>query len=394
MIAHHGLGQILWFPIVLATLVEIAPGDEPTTNHRNPLKHLALDQRVIAQTEGVKLVLGQVEKDPHNPLFQADKPWENSLNNVYPNLIYDQQDRLFKLWYKCVLCDKNVIARMMPPATVHDQGWLLLYATSKDGTAWEKPQLGLIGFDGSTRNNAVCRDCPNVGVFKDRRDADASRRYKMVYDVGSGKMRVRFSPDGLHWSEPVVPDGLGPAGDTHNNAFWDEASGQYVLITRFFLGERLVYRSQSADFLHWEPPTLAVRSLPQEGKAHQTYCMPAFPYANGYLGFVMMYHAGTDRTVDCQLCWSPDSVRWERVAPGVNFIPRGPALSSRNRWWPPANRCESPPMRRTDRFAWRSSTRPASDWPTASRSTANGPMPWSGGRMAGTWPSFKARRFA
>jgi len=311
----------------LTVISQATLASEPRSNHRDPLKHLVLDGRAIARTEGVKLVIGTVEKDPHNPLFQADRPWENSLNNLYPNLIYDDEEKLFKLWYKCVLSDKDVIARMMPPATIHDQGWLLLYATSTDGIAWQKPELGIVGFDGSTRNNAVCRDTPNVGVFKDLHDADPSRRYKMIYDVGSGKMRVRFSRDGLHWSEPIVPEGLGPAGDTHNNAFWDESLGRYLLITRFFLGERLVYRSQSADFLRWEPPTLALRSQPEEGKTHQTYCMPAFPYAGGYLGFVMIYHAGTDRTVDCELCWSPDSVQWRRVFPGVAMIPRGPAGS-------------------------------------------------------------------
>jgi hypothetical protein len=51
--------------------------------------------------------------------------------------------------------------------------------------------------------------------------------------------------------------------------------------------------------------------------------MPAFPYANVYLGFVMMYNATGDRAVDCELAWSPDSVKWERVAPGTPFIPRG-----------------------------------------------------------------------
>jgi hypothetical protein len=42
-----------------------------------------------------------------------------------------------------------------------------------------------------------------------------------------------------------------------------------------------------------------------------------------WLGYVMMYNVGKGRTVDCELAWSPDSVTWKRVAPGVAFIPRG-----------------------------------------------------------------------
>lgn len=308
--------------LMLPMMCAFGPSQAATL--RNERKHLVLDSRVIAQADGVRLVLGKVKKDSRNPLFQADKPWENALNNLYPNVLYDEEQKLFKLWYKCVLFDKDVIAKMMPPRTVHNVGWFLLYATSKDGIVWQKPELGLHGFDGSTRNNAVARDVPNVGVFKDPHDPDPKRRYKMIYDVGRGKMRVRFSPDGLHWSDPILPKGLGPTGDTHNNAFWDERLGKYVLITRIYRGERLVARSESKDFLNWEKPVVVLRSTPKEGRTHQTYCMPAFPYANVYLGYVMMYHAGTDRTVDCELVWSPDSVRWRRVQPGTPFIPRGP----------------------------------------------------------------------
>jgi len=98
---------------------------------------------------------------------------------------------------------------MMPPATIHNVGWFLLYATSKDGVVWEKPELGLHGFDGSTKNNVVARDVAGgAGVFKDPHDPDPARRYKLVYDLGFSKLRVRFSPDGLHWGEPLEPQGL------------------------------------------------------------------------------------------------------------------------------------------------------------------------------------------
>jgi len=288
-------------------------------------KHLMLDTRVIESTENAELVLGTVEKDAANPLFRADRPWENSLNNLYPNVLYDGEEQLYKLWYKCVLADVDAIAKMDDPSTVHDVGWYLLYATSKDGRNWTKPDLGLFGFEGSKQNNAVARDTPNVGVFKDTRpDCEPNRRYKMIYDVGMGNMRVRFSPDGVHWSNPVVPEGLGRVGDTHNNAWWDPGLRKYVLITRFYLGQRLVARSESEDFIHWSAPTLALRPRAGEGKHRQMYCMPAFRYAGIYLGYLMMYRATGDRSVECELTWSPDSINWHRVNPGQCLIPRGP----------------------------------------------------------------------
>jgi len=288
-------------------------------------KHLVLDPRLVAETRDVRLVMGALAKEPRNPLFVADRPWENSLNNLYPNVVFDPDRRCFRLWYKCVLADKEAIAGMMPPAMVHDVGWFLLYAESVDGVTWTKPDLGLIGFDGSLHTNIVARDTPNVGVCYDPHDADAARRYKMLYDVGLGQLRVRFSADGLRWSDPQTPAGFTPyTGDTHNNAFWDERLGKYVAITRFYLGERLVARSESRDFLNWENTQLALRSTLAEGRARQLYCMPAFACGSGYLGFLMVYNAGSDRTVDCELAWSPDSVRWQRVLPGTPLLPRGP----------------------------------------------------------------------
>ncbi|WP_395743393.1 M15 family metallopeptidase [Prosthecobacter sp.] len=287
-------------------------------------KHLMLDSRLVEETGNARLVLGTPEKHPANPLFQADKPWENSMNNLYPNVIWDEEAGLFKLWYKCVLADKEVIAQMDQPGTVHDVGWYLLYATSKDGIHWDKPELGIHKFAGSGANNIVARDCPNVGVFKDFRDADPQRRYKMVSDVGLGKPQVRFSADGIHWGEALAAHGFGAQnGDTHNNAFWDDRGGKYLWFTKLYLGERLVARFQSDDFIHWKNDGLVLRSSLEEGRASQTYCMPVFRYGSLYLGYVMMYHVGRGRTVDCELAWSHDGLQWQRVLPGTPFIPRG-----------------------------------------------------------------------
>ncbi|MCX6852872.1 MAG: M15 family metallopeptidase [Verrucomicrobia bacterium] len=287
-------------------------------------KHLLLDSRVVDAAVNARLVLGTPQKHPANPLFQADKPWENSMNNLYPNVIWDEDEQVFKLWYKCVLADKEVIAQMDQPSTVHDVGWYLLYATSKDGIRWDKPELGIHKFAGSSANNIVARDCPNVGVFKDLHDADPARRYKMVSDVGLGKPQVRFSADGIHWGEALAAHGFGAQnGDTHNNAFWDERSGKYLWFTKLYLGERLVSRFESDDFLTWKNNGLVLRSSLAEGRSSQTYCMPVFRYGSIYLSYVMMYHVGSGRSVDCELAWSHDGLQWQRVAPGTPFIPRG-----------------------------------------------------------------------
>ena len=302
----------------------ISQAAEPALVKTSPLKHLMLDTRVIQRSVNARVALGKVTKEKANPVFQADKPWENSLNNLYPNVLWDEQDHVFKMWYKCVLADKEAIAQMDAPSTVHDVGWYLLYATSKDGVHWEKPALGLHKFNGDAATNIVARDCPNVGVFKDMHEADPSRRYKMVHDVGLGKPRVRFSPDGIHWGETLEVKGFTPQqGDTHNNAFFDDATGKYVWFTKLYLGERLASRLESTDFINWKNNGLVLRSSVTEGRRHQVYCLPVFRYGAIYLGYAMIYNVGVDRSVDCELAWSPDGLTWQRVAPGKPFIPRG-----------------------------------------------------------------------
>jgi len=317
-------GSLARLLILVGLLCRAAAGGDPALVPPDPAKQLVLDARLIDSARNARLVLGTPVKDAHNPLFQADKPWENSLNNLYPNLLWDEEQRVFKLWYKCVLADKEAIAKMDRPSTVHNVGWYLLYATSKDGIRWEKPALGLHRFDGSADTNIVARDMPGAGVFKDMHETDPARRYKMVYDLGLGKPRVRFSADGLRWSDAIEVHGYGPRnGDTHNNALWDSRQGKYLWFTKLYLGERLVARFESVDFLHWKPGGMVLRSTVDEGRASQTYCMPVFRYGNLYLSYVMMYHAGKDRAVDCELAWSPDSVQWQRVQPGTPLIPRG-----------------------------------------------------------------------
>jgi len=287
-------------------------------------KQLVLDSRVIVSAQNARLVPGTVVKEARNPLMPADQPWENATNNLYPNVLWDAEHRAFKLWYKCVLFDKGVIAKMDGPSTVHDVGWYLLYATSRDGLAWEKPKLDLHRFDGHGGTNIVARDTPNVGVFKDTHESNASRRYKMVYDVGLGKPRTRFSADGVHWSGPEAPEGFsGQNCDTHNNAFWDERLQRYLWFTKLYLGERTVARLESTDFKTWKNSGMVLRSSLREGRASQTYALTPFRYGNVWLGYVMMYHLGAGRTVDAELAWSPDSITWQRVAPGVPLIPRG-----------------------------------------------------------------------
>jgi hypothetical protein len=296
-------------------------------------KHLVLDSRIIESTEGVRLSLGKAIKERRNPLFSEDKPWEPRFDNLYPNALWDSRDKRFKCWYSPFIVDPPVrdtpreMRKTIPyRANAPGREMGLCYAVSRDGVAWEKPDLGLVEFEGSRKNNLVKRGPHGAGVFIDPHDPDPAKRYKMFYVLRGRNMFGTSSPDGLRWSDPVEFPEIAAPADTHNNAFWAPELNRYVGITRLRARgpfQRVVGRCESPDFVKWTRAVEVFRALPDEQPHRQTYGMPVFRYANLYLGLVTMLDTRNE-TVDCELAWSADTVAWERVCPGESLIPRGP----------------------------------------------------------------------
>jgi len=299
-------------------------------------KFLVLDSRIIDKTTGARLTLGEVKKSEHNPLFTEDKPWEPRFDNVYANVIYDEEDNLYKCWYSPFIIDERTTST--PPEKRNPESLSYMdvrpnkremgvcYAISKDGINWEKPELGLVEFNGSKKNNILLRgeqfkgvfSGPHgAGVFKDYHEQDPAKRYKMFFKAN--KMAVAFSPDGLRWDQWVSCPQIKARGDTHNNAFWAPGLKKYIGITRLWNHGRLVGRTESPDFVNWTKSQVVLEGL----KPHlQPHDMIGFAYCSIYIGLVGLFN--TDKKVDRQhveLAWSPDTVKWHRVNPGTPLIP-------------------------------------------------------------------------
>ncbi|MED5419731.1 MAG: hypothetical protein VYA27_13570, partial [Verrucomicrobiota bacterium] len=71
------------------------------------MEYLFLDSRIIERTENAKLVPGTAVKDPGNPLFVADKPWEPRYDNMYPNVLWDEEEEIYKCWYCPFIVDER-----------------------------------------------------------------------------------------------------------------------------------------------------------------------------------------------------------------------------------------------------------------------------------------------
>ena len=327
-------------------------------------RYLVLDSRIIHRVTAGKLTLGKVKKDKRNPLLRGDKPWEPNVSNGYPNVTYDEHKQLYECWYSpWIVCKATASiprekrkyvpslvdegasdgseSRRIPyipdavssqPHPTRESG--VCYATSRDGIHWRKPELGIAELNGSTKNNivfsahtiphmatspdlkpSVNRGPHGAGVFRDLRESDPAKRYKMVfrdYAVSEPEkfyVSVAFSLDGLHWKPVPCPE-TGAHGDTHNNAFWAPELQKYVLITRLWDNGRCVGRCESEDFVNWTKAEVVLRGI---------YSMPVFRYAGIYLGFPAIYAGGGGR-VHTELAWSSDTIEWHRISLGKPLI--------------------------------------------------------------------------
>jgi hypothetical protein len=193
------------------------------------------------------------------------------------------------------------------------------YAVSKDGVSWDKPSLEVYPWEGA-RSNILLRGPHGAGIFRDSVETNPERRYKLMAKTGEGAERplaVAFSPDGLRFGalHPILED---VRADTHNNALWVPELEKYVGFTRQWPdNERAICRIESPNFLDWTRPVEVLRGT---NTRQQVYSMPVFRYRNIYLGLPSIFDTRTDR-VQTELAWSPDTITWERIAPGSPLIP-------------------------------------------------------------------------
>lgn len=276
-------------------------------------KQLFIDDALIAETQGVTKQLHSPTKFAENPLLTRDQPWETS-GPGYATLLFDPQEKLYKLWYET-----------WEP---EDDTSRLLYATSPDGVAWTKPVVNEQGTN-QVRQPDV-RGFQASGLFRDPRDPDPNRRYKMIFSSqpdGTSKSlttSVAFSPDGIHWTAESELHSI-PFSDTQSCPLWDARRHRYVAFMRFGPpNTRIISRTESEDFLHWSPK---VTVLPQTNMdqplATQFYQMSPFPYAGGWFGVIAAYHSEslgpipegapwTDRK-NLHLAYSRNGITWTRV---------------------------------------------------------------------------------
>ena len=210
-------------------------------------RELFVDYLLIDELRGTSLKL-QTPR-PAGTAIRYGLPWEGEYC-FYSTVLHDGD--VYRLYYRGNRGDPT-------PATC--------YAESRDGIHWTKPELGIVDFNGSKRNNIVVPTASTFCPFIDRRPGvPSSERYKAnAVRGGPRALEGYVSPDGIHWKlvreEPLVPAAFYNSFDSQNVMFWSEVEQQYILYARHMdEGRRATARATSKDFLNWTKQTPMVYS--------------------------------------------------------------------------------------------------------------------------------------
>lgn len=317
---------------------------------------LFFDERDIESSENVNLIMNPPEK--RGACMQIEQEWE--LGGTRPLCFVEWQGE-YRFYYKVSLREERTVLGM---------------AVSSDGVHWERPELGVVKFNGSKKNNLVDIDGvgPNeVCVFVDPAGPDEHRFKAIGHSQNEGGMFVMTSPDGLRFKRN--PGNLLTfILDNHNSSFYDPRIGKYVIYSRGWDrdrpippldGSRTVIRIETDDLFSPLPydegaPNPWPPSKKQEGLGHfgmrrvnkelpsvispdeldppeaDIYQAAAVQYLpDAYVAFPSLYYHHpwwpegfiNDGLLDLQFASSRDGIEWRRDFRGSYVrldLPDGP----------------------------------------------------------------------
>ena len=267
---------------------------------------------------------------------EEPKKWEVRYDNGYPTVFYDPHIGKYRCYYSTFVLDESSSQFSLAERKTQEyQPTIerlvgLCYAESDDGINWEKPNLNITEWQGSKENNIIDVFLHGTSVMLDENEIDPAKRYKMFtkIDYGNGVhyLAVAFSADGIHFGEYIPLKDFNPRADTYNYVYYEETTGNYVLITRTWRDSmRVPIVSYSKDFINWSEASEMMSSPSFE---NQIYSMPFFKRDNYYIGLASVYHEG-DRLadnydqVDLHLTYSYDKQNWYYIDLETPFIERG-----------------------------------------------------------------------
>ena len=284
-------------------------------------RFLFLDDFLLDKLDNAELTVNPPRFDAL--VLIADKPWEKGGITSYGNVLWDPQLNEYRLYHVPVCWD-------VAP------GFCLALATSKDGIHWEKPNLGVIEWQGSKENNIVIWGQREGTVIIDP-NAPPERRYAFLSSEPELRTRLFTSPDGIHFTmheEMISPN----HSDSQISTFWDPDTQLYCHYPRNgYDGTRAIgfVATKTMDEVWPDQLELVMRCDERDPKGLDLYTNACQKYAlarNAYLGFPTPYYhynepaeraylnqptlaiggKTNDGTIETQLATSRDGKTWTR----------------------------------------------------------------------------------
>ena len=300
-------------------------------------RQLFLDNYLVAESQHVTRQVHHPKRYSNNPVLAPPKAELNHV--VVQHVLHFDEPPFFRMWYWS------------------RDGWQTLpsgqqirfatsYATSNDGTHWERPNLDLHTVDGLVGpNNVVVPYGMTQGLFYNPDEPNADKRFQSLVCVERKNPVVRegyylhTSPDGVHWkgdlSRPVIPSLTGPysipqngIGDT--TRFWrDPFRRKYIGDVKFVIygKQRRHGVMESDDLIHWTRPTLTFLALRDDA---EIYGHRGFAYQGMYIGmrWIFLPSYSQRHSSYVELDCSRDSRIWTRVGAGQPFMEFNPRHDS------------------------------------------------------------------
>ncbi|MBS0210116.1 MAG: hypothetical protein JSS27_14300 [Planctomycetes bacterium] len=244
----------------------------------------AFDDHGIPWSHNLKLTLVQATKHAENPVLRRGPEGAPDHGHavLYGTVI--KEGEKFRMWYLGMFEEK--IERGQAPGMWRP----MCYAESMDGVRWTKPELGLVEFNGSKRNNicliegepfSLTRVNDFLSVLHDPSDPDPAQRYKAAFiahvpydEITGGMSKIGIkekrvcaticatSADGLTWK--VVGHRPANAGGERfevsslyrfGNFYY--TTGQLISPWTWLLdgsnSSRVMLAYRSPDFVTWSP---------------------------------------------------------------------------------------------------------------------------------------------
>ena len=342
------------------------------TAHAEERVLFAFDDHSIPWQHNLKLTLVPVTKHPDNPVLRRGPEGAPDHGHavLYGTVIQDGAK--FRMWYLGMFESQTVKGNapgMWRP---------MCYAESADGVHWTKPELGLVDFNGSRKNN-ICliegepfpltRVNDFLSILHEPNDPDPARRFKAAYiahmpydEIRGGMSKVgtkerlvcstvcATSADGLSWK--VVGDRPANAGGERFEASSLYRFGDFYYTTGQLISPwswradgsdagRVMLAYRSPDFKTWSQAKALAFARPGQlanppVKGQQMHMGAGlWNRGNVMVGLHGMWQDAESPPpkgeswnygvrIDLGLIVSNDGIHFREPVPSFKMIPRGP----------------------------------------------------------------------